>query len=308
MNLDTTIIAGIIAGIIGAIATIITGYLTKERPPRLVVERIKNPESEDLITALELYRRRIPNDELCSPEDTIRWLREAMEAAKKGQCEIEEFFLVAKVKYQRQISKVCGLLYFTYYPMANPRLAFVSYLVVDNRIPEAHGRAAAELLFEVKKLLKKDLKRCQGFVTEVDDPNSARIKRDPKKYHRADNRIGRFRMVVKHSGFTLVPLNHVAYKQPDLDPSGNPAAEVPMLLMYAPIDRSADARSLNKNKIDELLDFVLNRVYGDSFLDGGAKESQYRAYLSELKQRILQSSSFPKEDNDSLNTLGESLS
>jgi hypothetical protein len=277
----------IIAAVVGAIAAILAAILGKTRAfkPCVKVTRVKNPAIEDFHVAMELYARRLPEDELCSPEDTVRWLQEAQEGNKNGTSNIEEFFLIANLHYEKHKSEVCGLMYFTYYPTSNPPLAFISYLVVDDQIPGAFNcRANGAMINEVKRLLKKELKRCAGFVAEVDDPKSPKIKRNRDKLIESKARIRLFRQVARSLHYDIIALDHVPYKQPDLAPPGNRAAEIPMLLLYIPV---AKEQKVDMDTIEGILGFVYNDIYGDSFLEDGRQDEGYEKYLLDLKKRVL---------------------
>src|SRR6185436_20937105 len=86
----------------------------------LVVERVRDDRSLDVIAAMELYAARIPGREQVNGPDFIRWLRDDDEQRKAGQ-RSRDFMFVAK-----QRDEVCGFALLHSNPES--KLAFVAYL------------------------------------------------------------------------------------------------------------------------------------------------------------------------------------
>jgi len=64
-----------------------------------------------------------------------------------------------------------------------------------------------------------------------------------------------------------------------------------MILVYYPL-HPLKTNKLPKRRFKQILDFVFDSVYGDSFETQECNE-QYRKYLMQLKERILSDSRYP---------------
>jgi hypothetical protein len=75
----------------------------------VVIKLIRRSDDPGLDSALDLYRRRIPDDQRFDPADIVRWIREDERSrAAKGP---SDWFLIAK--FRRQVR---GFVLFHYYP------------------------------------------------------------------------------------------------------------------------------------------------------------------------------------------------
>src|SRR5467141_1691836 len=88
----------------------------------LIVERVTDPNSEDLHDALDLYSQRIPEHEQFDSPDIIRWIREDLEHIERGALRPRDFFLIAKSEEQ-----LFGFVLLHYYPKV--QFGFIAYLV-----------------------------------------------------------------------------------------------------------------------------------------------------------------------------------
>lgn len=112
-----------------------------------VVVRRVNSRSSDLISALDLYSKSLPQTQRFESADIIRWLREDEQQRKTGGGEASfDCFLVAKFR-----GKVCGLVLFHYYPKY--LFAFFAYMVTGQR----PGIPAPNAISD--SLMKKDVCR-----------------------------------------------------------------------------------------------------------------------------------------------------
>ena len=193
----------------------------------VVTHIVRDPRDPDLARALELYAKKIPEDQRCSEDDMIRWVGENAEKRRLGIAALTDWFIVAKVRH-----RVCGFLLFHYSNIAN--LALIAYMVVGNT-PGAQVNAVSTALgAKVRKLLQreKELKECRGFVIEVEDP---RKENNGRKRIEALARIRRFCTLAETQQLTLRALDF-DYKQPllSLEDKGT---EYPLLLL-SPIGSS----------------------------------------------------------------------
>lgn len=250
------------AAIIGAIAALAAAILPKlvegirerrreARHRAVTVAQIQDPAHPDVFRALTLYERRIPAAEQDDLDDIVRWLGEVQEESKRGVCKLEDYFLVARAG-----GDLGGFAYIQAYPSTS--LAFFSYLVVDDGVPEArYCRVSTELLRQARRLIARS-GRCRAVVLEVDEPTALRGPRA----RLAAARIRHFRALARMAGCPLKSLS-IDYLQPrlSLEESGN--TEVPMRLMYAPLGAAREPRRLHKRDVTEILDFLATCIYGD---------------------------------------------
>lgn len=274
------------AAIIGAIAAVAAAVLPKlveriqerrreARHRSVTVAQIKDASDPDVFRALRLYERRISAAERDDLDNIVRWLREVQEESKRGVCKLEDYFLVARAG-----DDLAGFAYIQAYPSTS--LGFFSYLVVDDGVPEArYCRVSTELLRHGRRLIARS-RRCRAVVFEVDEPA---VLRGPRA-RLAGARIRHFKALARMAGCPLKSLS-IDYRQPklSLEESGN--TEVPMRLMYAPLEAAREPRRLHKRDLTEILDFLATCVYGDHFEHRPDLDRAFREYLNDWKGRIL---------------------
>lgn len=239
----------------------------------VVVKLIRDADDPDLDAALELYRKRIPEDQRFEPTDIVRWLREDRINRKTNPSGPSDWFLVAKVR-----RRVCGLVLFHYYPSV--KLALFAYMVVSNT-PGIHFNAASRSLSgEVSRLLrkKKELRGYKGFVLEAEDPRQQRTQR---KQDEALGRIRRFCFLAQTQGFSLRAFNF-DYKQPKLSIEARDGSECRLLLLSARVrpqnTHAVDARE----ELSEVLKFVYTKVYPEGYSEDVNENKLYREYCERL--------------------------
>ncbi len=258
--MDSTIIAAIIAALT---SFALVGYrVWQKRPKSLKVKRITRRDDPDLRRALDIYHR-IPEYERNDDEDMVRWVQETADGINS---DLQEYLLVCKWG-----ALVCGMMFFQYYRSA--RYIFISYLVSGKEVVEARqGRATQALLGHVEKLVRKELRGCRGIVAEVDRP----LKKD-----RALARIKTFRREAVIHGYHLRALD-IDYRQPLLDLwEEDQTEEKPLLLLYARTTEHQLEGDAPREEVEDILRFIADQVYGDSFETDPGKDSAYRRYLKQ---------------------------
>jgi len=271
-------VLGIVAGAIRNFETIaarIKRILTRRRPqePQVEISRVSDPEDDDLHEALILYKKRLPEHERDQDDDIIRWFQEIEAETKNGICELKDYFLVARLG-----DRVCGLMYFHYYP--ETKLAFVSYLVTDGDNDTTQSRVTNRLAKRAGKLLKKEAKGLIGFVAETDDPR--RAESSPKRLE-ARARIKLFRKIAQTQRAALMVLD-MPYVQPRTSLEERDAQATPMVLIYARPGRINKLPFIPKADGERILRFVYNTVYADEFPDS---DGRYREHLRGLLEKQL---------------------
>jgi Domain of unknown function (DUF4062) len=237
------------------------------------VELVANCTDPDILSALDLYENRIPENEKFEAPDIVRWLREDQDQRRRGIAGPRDYFVVAK-----QDGKVCGFTLLHYYPTV--QLAFVAYLVAEKGVPTDHGFISQKLLEKVAWVFLNEeyLRPCKGFLLEVDDPGRANTP-DEKRERLA--RVRLFSMLAESLGFSLRALD-IDYHQPLLwiPETGETSMEVPMILMYARRLPSEEANNrLAKPEVAMLLAFVYKWLYPEGFSEVQEENRKYREYL-----------------------------
>jgi hypothetical protein len=234
------------------------------------VERITDPNSDDLDAALELYGERIPESEQFEPPDIVRWIRQDLEQIERGVLRPRDFFLVAKVGGQ-----VCGFVLFHYYPAA--KLAFIAYLVAakDQRSANVTREGISKrLLHQVRTFMEGPLKDCEGILLEVDRPSAAET--NPEMVERL-SRIRLFCRLAQAQGFSLRAFD-IDYLQPPLSLE-KPNASVPMMLMYVNPQHRHAASSMKATAVRKILKFIYTDLYPEGYSDNESENSEYKKCL-----------------------------
>jgi len=236
----------------------------------VVTRVIRDPDDPDLDAALDLYRKKIPDDQRFETADIVRWLRE--DADRRSSGGPSDWFIVAK--YRR---KVCGFVLFHYYP--SNRLAFFAYMVASTVVGLNVNAVSRSLMTKTSDLLKhkKELQDYRGFLSEVEDPRKEASKR---KREESLARIRRFCTLAEMQGFTLRAFD-IEYKQPklSLEPT---STERPMLLLFARRDRLTGDTATRKVEAVELLKFVYTSLYPEGFSADEEENREYRQYCEDL--------------------------
>jgi hypothetical protein len=241
----------------------------------------RNPRGTELDAALELYTRRIPEDEQDSPADIVRWLHEAEEYGGSKKFPYREWFLIAKVN-----AKVCGLLYLTHYD--DCKATFLSYLVADDSVPEAqHYAATSKLLKEALHVLPRRGSKCRLIVAEIDRFFYRKVKANRIVTSDVRGKVKLFQGLAANAGFRLWELGNVPYRQPDLTSKGDRTREKPMLLLLARSVKNYDFdEQPSRDDIREALQFIYLKLYGDCFRDDAERDVHYRKYVSRLYDEV----------------------
>ena len=163
--------------------------------------------------------------------------------------------------------------------------AFLGYMVVDrNVVGLAIDELSRALVADVSGLMTRDrlLRDCNSLLFEVEDPRYAPR---PKQLHHIA-RIQRFCSLAATQRFTLRAFD-VNYLQPALTlPDGNADSEQPLLLISAR-NRQGNGQVEIQKELQEILDFIYYDLYPEGFSDIPEELQAYRAYCSQLHDRVL---------------------
>ena len=232
----------------------------------IVVRRITDPQSADLLSALDLYEQRIPEEQRFESADIIRWLREDREQQRHRKTGPRDYFVVAKFR-----KKVVGLILFHFYDV--PSLVFFAYLVAAKG-PGTPGRISESLVsFITKSVRRGPLSHCKAFILELEDPRRRTNKSD------ITNGLARIRLFCKLAetcGFTLRAAD-IPYLQPPLSHSaGSTLAQEKLLLMCAYATSKGDRSSISKGELNALLEFIYLELYPEGYSADCEENDEYR--------------------------------
>lgn len=270
--MDSTMLTTIVIGLFMVLAALIPLLArTSKRRSRITVKRIQEPSDPDLLPALELYSRAIPENERDSPENIVRWLQEVQTETREGRCELVDYFLAAKAS-----DKPIALLYAHYYPAS--RLLHISYLVVDGDAPEAKRCAASKaLVSHMTSEVKRSLKHCHGIVFELEYQDSG----SKKKTRVANGRMRHFRALARMQNIVVKEIA-LDYRQPKLSLWEGNYREERQHLMYARARPPHLPNSIARSEVEKVVLFLYKQIYGDHFDDDAARDAEYHQYLDRL--------------------------
>lgn len=242
----------------------------------VIVKLVRNADDPDLDAALELYRKRIPDDQRFESSDIVRWIRDDRLSRRANPDAPTDWFVVAKLR-----RRVCGFILFHYYP--STQLALFAYMVVANTPGVPVNAVSSALSSEASRLFqrRKELRSNKGFVLEVDDP-----RRDTNARKRDESlaRIRRFCTLSEMQGFSLRALD-IAYMQPKLSLDDLISEEKPLLLLSARSRSGPLAASVDRSEVEEVLSFIYTKVYPEGYSTDSRENQAYLAYCSALRDR-----------------------
>lgn len=271
----------VISTVLGGLAAIwffwdrLSSTLRSPRQSRDVhAYRVADSTDRHFHDALQLYaqERRIPKDEKYSPDEMIRWVKESRTNPFLRRWRFVDDMVVAV-----DAGIACGLAHVTYYRFK--RKSFISYVVARScKEPSASTDALFE---EVSRLVRRRLPRSLYLIAELDDPRFAGSR--PQE----NLRLARLRLFSRLARmFTRqLCILDVPYLQPCLDPDCG-GEEKAMLLVFVPLRRRYDG-SIPRSEAKTLVRFVLESVYGDSFITSPIVHKRYKKYVGSLGERIL---------------------
>jgi len=239
----------------------------------VVIKQVRNPDDPDLDAALDLYRKRVPNDQRFEPSDIVRWIRE--DRIRRIRNISSDWFIVAK--YRRRVS---GFVLFHH--VRSAQLVFFAYMVVANTPGLAVNAISRALTFEIAHLLtkRKELRGYRGFVLEVEDPR----KETGRRREESLARIRRFCTLAEMQGFSLRALD-IEYKQPKLSLEDLDNTERPMLLLSARTRQAEAETTDHRPEAEELLRFTYTNIYPEGYSDDAGENRAYQDYCARLLER-----------------------
>ncbi len=274
----------------------VLGWAFKSISSRVIVRKMVISHGRERESALQLFRNRFPDNQRDNFENIVRWQQECERECQGNGERWLDYLLVAKTA-----GKVCGIFYGQYGRIS--RLLFVSYIASDKRL--AHPGDVMDAFGKyLKRLFRRELKKCTGLIFELELPDDGHGKRrgQERQLQRGDRRSGYkthsqerhwrsgreelFRSVLRHQGIIIKRIG-IKYRQPRLSLWDSKAKEEPQLLMYGRTQPPPVGSSLPKNEVVKIVNALYNEWYGDSYEDDAIRDVEYRAYLQGLYREMV---------------------
>lgn len=258
-----------IIAIISGLAVVLVLWLTKLpglmyrrlRADRIIVSAISRTDSPDLQAFIEIYERRIPEQDRVSNDDIIRWVGRSGRNHHKGR---EDYTLVAK--HNGEVLAIAKVMF-----SRNKRLCFVAYLAAKGSTRKSSGTnerlAVAKLVRWIATRIKKQ--KTKAVVFEVAAGTSQAKLRKFREY-----------AVVHDRACCRMELQYV---QPDME-STTTESERQMNLLYVGYGTGTGEGTCSLLDAMEVLDFLYSDIYYETFLLRNASDesNRYRDYLDRL--------------------------
>jgi hypothetical protein len=242
----------------------------------VVIKLVRDADDPDLDAALNLYAKRIPDDQRFEADDIVRWIREDRITRRTTPSAPTDWFIIAKLR-----RRVCGFVLLHYYP--STQLALFAYMVVANSPGVPFDAVSGTMSSWISRLLKKrkELQGYKGFVLEVEDPRKEKVQR---KRNGSLARVRRFCTLAEMQGFSLRAFD-IDYKQPRLSLEDAKSVERPMLLLSARNRQGASGADVKREEVKEVLSFIYTKVYPEGYSSDPGENQAYREYCAALRDR-----------------------
>ena len=260
--------------------------MMREKDVWLTVNRILDPEDEDIFAIYQLEKREFKEvDPYLEMKD---WVCEMQEAASAGSSELDEILLALKSDRE-----VVGSLFAQHY--IPQQSIFISYIVLDHRVMEAKRAGSVTLLRKLFSICDLATTPWNCIVGEVDETN-------------AENLFYTFSIGANQLGGTpggeLFMLD-IDYAEPAIKPSvlekTHPSPKLRLLYFARDKERlicsDNNEYHLGPDDAKQLFE-VIYRVYRDGYPDDIEYQQELRKvfdyYLERVKSgvRLLDSTSF----------------
>jgi hypothetical protein len=242
----------------------------------MILELVTDPESPDIVAALELYDDRIPESARFESPDVVRWLREGCGQPGTRGPKRQHYFLVTK----RDDGVVSGFVLIHYFD--TQQLAFVAYLVAAPDATALGGMSVSlALIGAIAELLKpgQPLEQCKALLFEVDRPSADASQAE---WLERLGRIKHFCTLAEARGIGIRAVD-IDYIQPTLD-LARPTDGVPMVLMYGFPPSVQRPNCLKGADLQTILTFIYTELYPAGYSADDEDNRQYKALLQSLLQ------------------------
>jgi hypothetical protein len=226
----------------------------------------------------ELYNSEFSEDKGDpSTTETKKWVLKTYNLRKKYKKNQDlDFLIFAKLK-----SKLCGFLKVTYYYRSNS-FAYISYLLNRNNTKNA-ALIVPEILNLLVIMLRGQLRGCIGVLADTDKNNKKLI----------DRFRTRAMEYLDNSNLWNLDDCNLEFELPCIKPNDEFRSNIfkPTTLLYVRTKNNPKYKSGQPPDFEEMrliLDFVYNKLYGDSYTEDSQKDSKYKDYLRVIHDRVLE--------------------
>lgn len=211
-----------------------------------------------------------------STADTLKWLLKTAEFQNKyNKDACLDFMIFAKCE-----GSICGFLKICYYYKMDTYV-YVSYLLKDSGAKNAY-LIVPEMAKIFKKMLKTQLKGCIGLLADTGKTEKGLI--------RLFERLAR--NLLNNSDLWNLDDCKLDYELPCTEPNPEFASVTskPTALLYVRTNESSKFKSKKRpdyGEIKDILNYVYNKLYADSYPEDEQKDREYRNYLRAIYERVL---------------------
>ncbi|HEU5122570.1 MAG TPA: hypothetical protein VFW05_00745 [Verrucomicrobiae bacterium] len=235
---------------------------------RINIKELKKSNDRHIDDILDLYERIFKAEHKIPGSDLIAWLQ-TRDTTEPAEERIQQCLLFAKRK-----SAVVGVLKALYCPQS--RYVLVSYLGIDKQSDTVSRKVARKMMISFfARFLNRKWKDYRGIVFEIETALPGMVKAE-KDECRARLRLFRDIATQQNSRALHIKMD---YHQPKMaDEENYTGTGRKMTLMFIPKKHSGDF--IAKAIVENLLKFLLFRVYGTTQTISGRRKEAYGKYLN----------------------------
>jgi hypothetical protein len=231
------------------------------------VRSAKHGHDQDIEQFQELYERTIEDRQRIRPSEIIAWIDD--QARWDG---LEHRLLLCKKN-----NTVIGFAQLMCCSL--DKYAYISYFAIDDKDPHGRQLASRSLVQTLKRIVRKNLRRCESIVFEVESPDAPGL--DPKEKSERRARIRRLKELARDAKTQAFEIG-MDYIQPEF-PTDNPLSnQHHATLLFVTLNKSKQPLFLESKEMIEILRFLYFRVYGPVYQDDDELNKTYRAELRSL--------------------------
>ena len=245
----------------------------------VVIRRIRRADDLDLVRALNLSGKRLPQGLQWEDADLIRWIKENESISPVDTESPRDYLFIAKFKRE-----VEGLLLLHHYP--TEQTLFLAYMVVGaNRKGLRPNEVSSRLLAYVIRYIRRDksLSQTCRLLFEVVDPRCSATSKQLEDLAR----IKLLCSLAASHGFSVRTFDF-DYRQPRLVvPADQSPDEHRLLLMSISLKPETRGAASSQVELMRQLRFMFTCLYPEGFSDDPDEQARYQDYCRSLYERVL---------------------
>lgn len=271
----TTEIIAILVGIISTVlGTLIFEWIRSYT--RISVKLIKKSSDKDTESFLELYEKLFDEDQRIDSAEIVTWIDEDRVLRNLETHNYLHYLLVGKIG-----SNVVCFLKAMY--RKDTKYMYIAYYGIDTSIDRSRKLAAPAVMKRLISLINKDLKDCKAVIAEVRAPDT---KLDYQENNKRKARVRLFKETAKRFKYPMYEIDIVHF-QPKMDISDDDQfSDEKSILLYCPVnDTLPFNKKISKEKMFEILRFLLLQIYRPTYRHDPEKDFKYQRYLYALLKK-----------------------